>query len=42
MKEYIQLKLASPKKILTWTERALPNGKIFGEVTKPWRNKKSP
>lgn len=29
---YIELKIASPKKILTWTERSLINNKLIGEV----------
>lgn len=33
VKEYIQLNLASPLKILEWTERLLPNGKLIGEIT---------
>ena len=32
VKEYIQIKLASPKKILNWSERLLPNGKLIGEI----------
>jgi len=34
MKEFIRINLASPKKILTWTERPLPNGVFIGEVFK--------
>nr|YP_009145380.1 RNA polymerase beta' subunit [Cryptoglena skujai]AKL39005.1 RNA polymerase beta' subunit [Cryptoglena skujai] len=34
IKEYFQTKIASPEKILTWTERLLPNGKLIGEITK--------
>lgn len=34
VKNYIKIKLASPKKILTWTERILPNGKPIGEIKK--------
>jgi hypothetical protein len=33
MKDYIKMNIASPKKILSWTERALPNGKLVGKVT---------
>lgn len=33
-KEYIQIKLASPKKILSWCERSLENGKNIGEIKK--------
>lgn len=35
MKEYIKIDIASPQKILYWTERILPNGKLIGEITKP-------
>lgn len=34
IKKYIQLGLASPSKILEWTERLLPSGKLVGEITK--------
>ena len=34
MKDYIKINIASPKKILEWTERALPSGKLIGEITK--------
>nr|YP_009389109.1 RNA polymerase beta' subunit [Euglena archaeoplastidiata]AKR17882.1 RNA polymerase beta' subunit [Euglena archaeoplastidiata] len=34
IKKYIQINLASPQKILTWTERLLPNNKLIGEITK--------
>lgn len=41
MRDYIQIKLASPKKILEWTERLLPNNKKIGEVKKAMsQNKK--
>jgi hypothetical protein len=33
MKDYIKINVASPKKILSWVERVLPNGKLVGEVT---------
>jgi DNA-directed RNA polymerase subunit beta' len=33
--ELIQIKLASPKTILQWSERKLPNGEIIGEILKP-------
>lgn len=33
-RKYIQVKIACPKKILKWTERLLPNGKLVGEITK--------
>nr|AKL79026.1 RNA polymerase beta' subunit [Euglena viridis] len=35
MKEYIKINIASPQKILNWTERPLPNGELIGEITKP-------
>ena len=34
MKEYIKINVASPQRILKWTERCFPNGKLIGEVTK--------
>jgi len=34
MKEYIKINLASPKKILEWTERSLPSGELVGELKK--------
>lgn len=34
MKEYIKIKIASPLKILHWTERLLPDGKLIGEIKK--------
>lgn len=39
MKEYIKITIASPKKVLEWTERALPDGKLLGEITKSTRFK---
>ena len=33
--EMIQIKMASPKTILQWSERKLPNGEIIGEILKP-------
>lgn len=33
--EMVQIKLASPKTILKWSERKLPNGEIIGEILKP-------
>lgn len=38
IKEYVTIKIASPKKILSWTERMLPNGKLVGEISKSVRN----
>jgi DNA-directed RNA polymerase subunit beta' len=35
MKNYIKINIASPQKILQWTERALPNGELIGEIKKP-------
>lgn len=32
MREYIKINLASPERILQWTERGLPNGELIGEV----------
>lgn len=37
MKDFIKINIASPTKILEWTERALPNGELIGEITKPLR-----
>jgi len=34
MKDFVQIKIASPKKILSWTERILPNGEFIGEIKK--------
>ena len=33
--DYVKINLASPARIRSWGERALPNGEIVGEVTKP-------
>lgn len=33
-KEHIRIRLASPKDILSWTERLLPNNKLIGEIKK--------
>lgn len=35
IKRYIKLNLASPAKILKWSERRLPNKKLVGRITKP-------
>lgn len=32
VKDYIKINMASPQKILSWTERPLPNGKLIGKV----------
>jgi DNA-directed RNA polymerase subunit beta' len=32
--DYIQINLASPKRIIEWGQRQLPNGQFIGEVTK--------
>lgn len=40
MRNYIQIKLASPGKVLQWTERLLPNNKKIGEIKKAMRLKK--
>lgn len=41
MKEYIKINIASPQKILKWTERALPSGKLIGEINKSMRKYQS-
>ncbi len=33
--DYIKINLASPQRIKKWGERALPNGQVVGEITKP-------
>jgi DNA-directed RNA polymerase subunit beta' len=33
--DYVKIGLASPDRIRQWGERALPNGQVVGEVTKP-------
>lgn len=38
-KNYIKINIASPKKILKWTERSLPNRELIGKITKPIRLK---
>lgn len=35
MKEFVKISIASPKKILQWSERSLPNGEFIGEIKKP-------
>lgn len=37
MKNYIKINIASPKRILKWTERSLPNGELIGKINKPMR-----
>lgn len=37
VKKYIKINIASPKKILKWTERSLPNGELIGKITKSQR-----
>ena len=32
--DYIKIKLASPSRILQWSQRRLPNGQLIGEVQK--------
>jgi hypothetical protein len=39
IKKYIKINLVSPKKLLKWTERSLPNGEFVGQITKPMRIK---
>ena len=34
-KDLIKINIVAPKKILSWTERVLPNGQLLGEITKP-------
>ena len=34
IKEFLKINLASPEKILKWTERLLPTGKLVGKITK--------
>ena len=34
-KSFIRINVASPNKILSWAERALPNGELIGEIIKP-------
>jgi hypothetical protein len=33
MKNYAKINVASPERILSWTERALPNGELVGMLT---------
>lgn len=34
VKEHLKINIASPQKILEWTERILPNGTTVGEIKK--------
>jgi len=34
LESFLKIDIASPKSILTWTERNLPNGKIVGRILK--------
>jgi hypothetical protein len=34
VEKYIKINLASPKQILKWSERSLPNGQLIGKITK--------
>ena len=34
MKEYVKINIASPQRILEWTERILPDRKKVGRITK--------
>lgn len=36
-KEFIKIKIASPKTILNWGERLLPTNKLIGKITKSVR-----
>jgi DNA-directed RNA polymerase subunit beta' len=33
--DYLRIRIASPKRIKSWSERILPTGEIVGEVTRP-------
>lgn len=33
LQKYIKINIASPSKILKWTERNLPNKELIGEIT---------
>jgi DNA-directed RNA polymerase subunit beta' len=33
--DYLRIRIASPKRIKSWSERTLPNGEIVGEVLRP-------
>jgi len=33
--DYLRIRIASPKRIKSWSERILPSGEIIGEVTRP-------
>lgn len=33
MKDYVIINVASPQRILSWTERSLPNGELVGMLT---------
>lgn len=33
--DYLRIRIASPKRIKSWSERILPNGEIVGEVIRP-------
>lgn len=33
--DYLKIRIASPQRIKSWSERILPNGEILGEVLKP-------
>ena len=39
MRNFIKIKIASPQKILSWTERPLPNGELIGEIKRPMKFK---
>lgn len=34
IREFVKIKIASPKTILNWSERLLPNNKLIGKITK--------
>ena len=37
IKNYIKLNIISPKTILEWKERSLPNGELIGKIKKSLR-----
>lgn len=39
IQKYIKISISSPEKILKWSERNLPNGKLVGKITKSQRYK---
>lgn len=41
IKQYIKINIASPKKIIEWTEKTLPNGEKIGKITTIMRLKQN-